>query len=155
MDSREQPAEVGTHSAALGTPFIQMGQLLHPTEIEQRSRAVDMTTALSVLQSEVALLRAEVTVLKVAVVTELEHVFQLRAQLDREIGFATTDIQRLNEDIKRRAEILELAISRRHSDVIRAIDEMLHEVRIVREEVRNVPETYWWPRFKRWLNNVF
>jgi len=142
----------GGSSLSLGMPVIQMGALLHPADLtDARARAVDVALALTVMQSDVALLRAEVTVLKVSVITALEHLAQMR----KEHSAAIAETQNVITAAQDKLTSLVDAFDRRLtiSDFQRGL-EIDRTTRFLTDEIRSIPDTYLWNRFRAWLRRL-
>jgi hypothetical protein len=144
MDEQpESGISQGSAHISLGMPVIQMGALLHPQDLGH-ARAVDVALALTVLQADVALLRAEVTVLKVAVISELEHLALMR----REHTAALGEIQRAQAMLFSRIRTFDERLTA--AEVQRSQD-LERYARIVAAQIDTIPETFLWNRFKSWL----
>ena len=165
MELEETGVRTGTHSAGLGAPLIQMGQLLHPLEMHQ-SRATDITVALSMVQAELALTRAEVLVLRTAIATQLEHA----ALLSEEAHTLNENVSALIVSGVSHAKLVEDILATMARDITAAYRDTRHhtaeEVAILRAQIETrialvgaqvaaIPDTYFWPRFKRWMRGIF
>lgn len=159
MDNQENPVEVGTHSPSLSTPILQMGALLHPLEIEHRARAVDVTTAISTMHAEIAQSRAEITVLRMALITEIEHVVQLRQQAERLLTTTQHAVDSLHEDFKRFSTQMLNSQDDLGSRVVEQLGLDTHAIQQALDHVHvsidRIPSTYYWARLKSWLYKLF
>lgn len=136
----------GTHSAALGQPLIAMGGLLHPLE-GHASRAADITCALSAVQADLALLRAEILVLRVAISTQLEHSSQLTAQVVAMRDETMDVLARVQAERMEFSEYL-IRVTEMHGTAHRMID-------ILTRMVADIPSTYAGARLWRWLKHFW
>lgn len=150
MEFKESGIESGTHSPSIGHPLIQMGALLHPLDLGH-ARAVDITTALSTLQAEVALLNAHLTVLRITTITELDQAAQLRS----ENALALTHFEHMFADAhKQILDNLQL-VADYHRDSEHRYLEVADRLMQLTMDVNSIPETYLLTRMKRWFRNQF
>ena len=161
MELEETGVSMGTHSPNLAGPLIQMGQLLNPVEFTHQSRATDITVALGVLQSEVALLRAETIVLRVAVATQLDYLANVLNDHKRLTDENTMLVQAVQNFIASQQDRFKhfqstlMETSRLQLETVMSnlqtqiMDVETNLTGLLITEIQAIPDTYFWPRLKR------
>lgn len=162
MEHPNDPVQIGTHSPSIGAPLIQMSALLNPVDIDHRTKAADLTIALSLLQAEVALMRAENAMLRIAIATELEHIVNARREMEgiriaslETVARVEAEQKAFTRTVADRMEVMNQKIEHVARGQIHVTDAIFTGTEEIRAAIDAIPKTYLWNRFWKRVHSFF